>query len=252
MEADGNGVRADAEDDSGLGLAEAIPCQQAEQFLVVAPESGKRFERRRLDSVTDRGLLGLGAEPETESAAANRAPVLVGDDPPSDRQQPWHDGLDLRQTVDPAPRHGECLGDGVFSVCFARHPAQCVGKHDPVVTLEGGIETPDRGCAHRAPDERRSSRVPLSVTKRSRCRRRLVGGRARSGPERLDVRAIADELPDLDDPIAAQVEHVVTRQARVASSGGRARAMSLTRESVASGSARRMWAEAFGVGSGTT
>ena len=105
METDRDGIGGDAENDPGLRLAEAVPRQQPEQFLIIRSQASKSLQCRRLAPGPYHGLLRLGAEPEPETEPTGRASVLIGDDPSGYGEEPRQCGIGLGQAVHPAPGH---------------------------------------------------------------------------------------------------------------------------------------------------
>jgi hypothetical protein len=115
-EPDAHGVGGDTEDLAGFGLTETVPDQQAKEFLILGSHPGQGLEGRRLDSVDHRDILGLGAESKAEPEASAGPSVLVGKDAARGGQQPGQGHVGLGQAIDPPPRDGKGLGDGVLSV----------------------------------------------------------------------------------------------------------------------------------------
>lgn len=96
MQADAHGIGTDPENLSRFRLAQTVPDQQTEQFLIVGSHPGEGFEGRCLDRVDCWDALELGVESEPEPEAAPGAAVLVGEDSAGGGQQPGERGFRLR------------------------------------------------------------------------------------------------------------------------------------------------------------
>lgn len=159
MQPDPDGIGRDAEDLSRFGLAETIPHEQAEQFLVVGPHSGQRFQGWRLDRMDRRGCPRLCPQSEREFQATARAPMLVGDNATGDRQKPGQGCVHLGKTAHSAPGNREGLGHRVLGIGLQRRASEGVGKDRAVMLLEGGLEAAEGWGTHIA----RDGRGPLTV-----------------------------------------------------------------------------------------
>lgn len=148
VQADGDGIGADSEDDADFRLPQAIPNQQAKQLLVVGPEASKGLQGRCFGGVERSGILWLGPEPEVETQPTGTPALLIGDHAASDREEPRQGRLRLRQTVDPPPCHREGLGDDVLRVCLGPYPPKGVGEDRPMMPLEGCFKTREVQAAH--------------------------------------------------------------------------------------------------------
>ena len=162
MQADAHGIGRDAENRSRFGLAETVPHQQTEQFLIVGSHPGERFEGRRLNPMDRRDSLRLGAESEAKPEATARSTVLIGQNPAGDGQQPWQRGFRLRQAVNPTPGHREGLGHRVLGVGLGWRASKGVGENGAMVPPEGGLKAREGRGAHKARDDPGSPLVPAA------------------------------------------------------------------------------------------
>jgi hypothetical protein len=157
-------IGRDAEDLSGLGLAEPVPHQQAKEFLVCRAHPGEGFESWGLDPVDRRCVLRLGTEPEAESEPSARAAMLIGQDSAGGGEQPRQRRLWLRQPADAAPGNSEGLSHGNFGVGLPGRPSEGEREDGAMVLLEGSLEARDIWSGHRPPTSRGRVEFPGAPT----------------------------------------------------------------------------------------
>jgi len=141
VQTDRDGVRADAEHDAGLGLAEAVPGEQAEQFLVARAYSGERFKGGRFDHMDRRDILRLSPQPKAEAESSVPAAVLVSQNPAGDRHEPGQRRVKIGCLIEPAPGDGKSLRHRVLGVRLAGRASKGVSQDGALVLLEGSLET---------------------------------------------------------------------------------------------------------------
>lgn len=140
MEADRDGVDADAQHDRDLRMAQTLPRHEAQQLLVIRPQSTESDHCRTFGPRREwcRDVLRLRADPLQEARPAFARTALVGQDATSDRVQPGQ--RCIGSVLVSPPRDDERLGGCVLGVREARSPAEGIGHDRTLVSLVEVVE----------------------------------------------------------------------------------------------------------------